>query len=308
MGAARAVDPLSTLLLFGAGLIYGLTFTCNKIAVSAGIPPVAYVFWQCLGAGLVLLAVSLAAVTRPGLSGRDIRRYFVISVPALALPFTVLSFVAPKLPAGVLAMGQVLVPMLTYLFAIAARLDRPHFLKVGGILVGLAGVLLILVPGASLPAPDMVWWLLLGFSAPLLYAFSSIAAVLFRPPETPSAPMAAALLLASALFLLPLMAATGSWWFFAGAMDDGDWALLGVTAINALYWVLFFEIIRRAGPVFFSTFNYIVTLSGVLWGVVIFGDRPSAWIWGALVLMLAGLFLVIAGPRLDRRTGYSKNE
>ena len=129
------------------------------------------------------------------------------------------------------------------------------------------------------------------------YAFSSVAAALFRPPEVKSVSMAAALFLAAAIFLLPVMAGTGSWWFFEGEMDRGDWALIGVTAVNAVYWILFFEIIRLAGPVFFSTFNYIVTLAGVGWGILIFHDSHSLWIWAALVLMFAGLFLVNSGAR-----------
>jgi drug/metabolite transporter (DMT)-like permease len=55
---------------------------------------------------------------------------------------------------------------------------------------------------------------------------------------------------------------------------------------------LMFEIIKRAGPVFFSTSNYIATLAGVGLGILLFGDRPSLWIWAALVLMFLGLFCV----------------
>ena len=53
-----------------------------------------------------------------------------------------------------------------------------------------------------------------------------------------------------------------------------------------------FEIIRRAGPVFFSTSNYIATLLGVALGVLFFGDAYSWWIWAAIVLMFIGLFCV----------------
>ena len=41
---------------------------------------------------------------------------------------------------------------------------------------------------------------------------------------------------------------------------------------------------------------YVVTLSGVLWGIVIFGEQHSPWIWGALAVMLIGLALVTPRP------------
>lgn len=53
-----------------------------------------------------------------------------------------------------------------------------------------------------------------------------------------------------------------------------------------------FEIIKRAGPVFFSTSNYIATVFGVVLGMLFFGDSHSLWIWAAMILMFIGLFCV----------------
>ena len=84
----------------------------------------------------------------------------------------------------------------------------------------------------------------------------------------------------------------------ASGLDTGAAALLGQGALYAVLWFLFFEIIRLAGPVFFSANNYLVPLAGVAWGMAIFGDRLSVWVWGALALMMAGVLLLTArGPR-----------
>ena len=48
------VPLLPTALLFACGITWGLSFSLNKIAITSGIPVVAYVFWQSLGAGLIL--------------------------------------------------------------------------------------------------------------------------------------------------------------------------------------------------------------------------------------------------------------
>ena len=76
-------------------------------------------------------------------------------------------------------------------------------------------------------------------------------------------------------------------------MEGGDWALIGVVLINAMFFLLLFETTRIAGPVFFSVQNYIATLSGIGWGMLIHGEAHSRWIW--LVLLFAGLALVIFG-------------
>ena len=89
-----------------------------------------------------------------------------------------------------------------------------------------------------------------------------------------------------------VMAATGQWWWFEGPMTDGDWALAAAAGVTALVFYLMIETIRLAGPVFFTTVNFMIPLTGIGWGVLFFGESHSYWIWLALVLMLAGLLLV----------------
>ena len=63
--------------------------------------------------------------------------------------------------------------------------------------------------------------------------------------------MGAGVLLGSALVLLPVMLIAGQAWFPNGWTKAAIATLLAI-AINAAFLVLFFEIIRRAGPVFFA--------------------------------------------------------
>ena len=69
---------VSFALLIVCGGTFGLIFSANKIAVTGGIPFFAYVFWQTLGAGLVLLLFSGVLRRRPRLGWPYIRAYFVI--------------------------------------------------------------------------------------------------------------------------------------------------------------------------------------------------------------------------------------
>ena len=107
----------------------------------------------------------------------------------------------------------------------------------------------------------------------------------------------------SAIYSAIAMAVSGEFWAFPAPFSDADWATIAAMANNALTYVLVFEIIRRAGPVVFSTSNYIATLDGLGFGMWFFGDRPSVWIWAALALMCAGLYLVnFALPKFAGRS------
>ena len=47
-----------------------------------------------------------------------------------------------------------------------------------------------------------------------------------------------------------------------------------------------------SGPVFASQCAYVVTLAGVLWGILIYGEAHSTWVWASLVVMIIALSLV----------------
>ena len=115
---------------------------------------------------------------------------------------------------------------------------------------------------------------------------------MLRPPEGDSVQLASGLMFTGSFSMLVLMAVTGEWWAFEGSFGDGHWATLVAMANNALSFYLIFELIKRAGPVFFSMVNYVATLTGLGLGIWVFSDAHSIWIWAALVLIGASLVLV----------------
>ena len=55
---------------------------------------------------------------------------------------------------------------------------------------------------------------------------------------------------------------------------------------------IYFELIRTRGPIFTSHANYVMVVSGVLWGMLIFAERPSSLMWLSAALLIASLYLV----------------
>ena len=60
----------------------------------------------------------------------------------------------------------------------------------------------------------------------------------------------------------------------------------------ALVWCFGMELARVADAVYLSLFDYLATLAGVGWGILIFTERHSPWVWGALGLLLISIWLV----------------
>ena len=303
-GSSARPSPLLIGMLFVLGVSFALAVSLNRFAADGGVPLLPYVFWQSLGGGAALMLIAAALRQLPPFDFRHVRMFLSAGALNLAFPYMLLAYLAPKVPASLLSLGLALVPIMVYVLALSLRQDRFHVLRFGGILLGFAGILVVLLPQASLPAPGMAGWVALGLVPSLSYAVNAVLVARWRPQETGSLPLAGGLMLASAGYVLIVMAATGEdWWAFGGAFGIGHGATIGAMANNCVSFYLVFEVIRRAGPVIFSTVNYIATLSGMGFGIWFFGDAPSAYIWGAVVLMFAGLFLVTTTGRKEGPAG-----
>jgi drug/metabolite transporter (DMT)-like permease len=290
---ARSSWPLILLLIGGAA--YGTIFSANKIAIEGGFPFVAFTFYQALVAGLVLLVMGLIQGDRPGTSGAHLRQYGVTALFGFIVPFVVFSFVADKLPPSIITLLLALTPALTYLFAFLLRLERFRWLSVFGVLLGFAGILLIVLPRGSLPSPDMAGWVLLALLGPLGFAMNNVAVALLRPAASTSATLSAGVLIVSAVVLLIIMLAVEGFVWIGDLSTNAILGLLWASAVNGLTFLVLFEIIRLAGPVFFAQFNYVSVAAGILWALILFADVPSLWVWLALAVLAVGLVLANAG-------------
>jgi drug/metabolite transporter (DMT)-like permease len=273
---------------------YGGIFALNRIAADAGLSPIAYAFWQSAIPAAVLWVVSWLTGAPPGWRAVHWLAYMLIGGGGIGIPTTLLTYVAPHLPVGLVTVVLALSPPLTYLFGLLVRLERFHWLSVVGIVCGFSGVLLIAAPTAALPSPGMAAWFLLSLVAPLLFASANIVAAVMLPKQSNSFGMAAGILLGSALVLGVVMAFSGQSFAFPPLLGAGALAIFGSGLINGSFIVMFLEIIRIAGPVFFSQFNYLAVAAGIGWGYAIFGERLGIYIWMALTLMLVGVLLVTA--------------
>jgi drug/metabolite transporter (DMT)-like permease len=292
-----ALGWLPVVLLLLLGTLWGASFSTSKIAISGGVKPLGYAVWQCLGPAAVLLIVGAFRGLRPPLGPRHLRYYFVAGQLGLTIPNVTFYFVIGHIPAGLMAVVVTFSPVITYSLALLLRMEAFRLQRGLGLALGLCGALLLVVPASSLPSPEMVPWVILAFLTPTFYSFSSVYSARARPAEGHSLGLAAGMMVAGALVQLPIALSRGEFYWPQLPLGPADYALMAQIAISSLAYVLFFEVLRMAGPVFFSQVGYIVTLTGLLWGAFFFDERHSNWIYGATLTIAAGVALVNWGGR-----------
>ena len=292
----RALLVPTFLLLLG-GVAYGGIFSANKFAASVSFPVFAYTFWIALFAGSALLVVGAVTGNLPKISRAHLWQYARLAILALILPVVTTAFAARDLPAGVITLVLTLVPGLTFLMSFAARFERFQLFSLVGLLLGAAGVLLIILPEQSLPETGSWIWMIVALVGAFAAAGSNVVAAVFRPPQSSSIALACGILIVGALGMLPVMLLTDGPYVFIEAGWTGMGAMAWVALIHCITFYCFQEVTKRAGAVFFAQFNYLVVAAGLFWALILFDEKLSIWIWGALACMIAGLWLVNLGQR-----------
>jgi drug/metabolite transporter (DMT)-like permease len=279
-------------ILLASGIIYGSSFSFMKIAIVGGANPLGMVFWFAILATCVLTA-ELAIVGK--LNKLDFKLLsFCIPWGILSVIFPNLFFfyAAKEIQASIIAMGIALVPILTLTGAILLKRERLTLRRSMGIGLGAAGVMMILLPKTSLPKVDDTFFALVAFAGAACYAAEHLYIEARAPSDVGIDQLLFLMFSSVSVLLLPVVLATGTFFVPHWPLGMTEWAIVAVASVTLMDYFFITLLILWAGPVFTSQAAYIVTLAGVVWGIVILHDSHSLWIWGAICTLMLGLTFV----------------
>ncbi len=271
-------------------MIWGLTPAIAKGLVQQGVSPLGLAALVAALSGGLLTVLSAVQGRLVPFDRAHLRHYAGAGLTGFALANLVAYAALRHVPAGFFALLLPLAPILTVAAAAALGMERATARRVAGTALGLAGTALAMAPGAALPEMRLLPWALLLLATPASYAASNILAVRLAPRGTPPLTLAAGTLLVAAAALGAAALALG------GMRLPGGWGTAGVIAVQAgltaLAYLLYFRLLRSAGGVVTSQVGYVATLSGLVWGFLLFAEVPGWLTLPAAALVFAGLALV----------------
>lgn len=292
-GDAAALFAL--LLLLGAG--WGITQPLTKIAVSTGHGHFGLIFWQLVIGAVLMAVIAVATGRRLPLRRGALRVYGVIALVGTVLPNTASYQAAVHLPSGVLSILLSLIPMMAFPIALGLGLERFSARRLAGLALGLIGVALLVLPEASLPDAAMVAWVPIAILASLCYAFEGNYVARWGTAGLDPVQVLLGASITGALMVLPLMLASGHWISPFAPYGAAEWALIASSTVHVLVYTAFVWLIGRAGSVFAVQVSYLVTGFGVIWAMLLLGERYAPMIWAAMGLMMVGMALVQPRPK-----------
>ena len=290
MSSGSNLRPLLLLLFLGGS--WGLYFSLLKIAVLSGISYVGILSLTTMGVCIGMCAIALLRRRLPLFDRRHLWFYLVCAVSGYMLPMIAELLVIAHMPAGVLTLIVSMAPLATLLLAWLVKTDYISPARVGGMLLGAFAIFAILLPDAHLGDEAVAWrWLLLAMVVPLSYAVHHNFTARYWPEGSDSYQVACGESIFAAAMLAGFALFHWNWQDVQG-WTDGHSAMLVMATIALVDIWIYFELIRIKGPIYASHANYFMVVSAVAWGMLIFAERPSPWMWASAALLIASLYLV----------------
>lgn len=283
------------LALLALGASWGLTPAMAKLAMAQGMMPLGVATIAAVISALVLLAVCARRRDMPRWTRPHLVHYisggFIGLACANLFAFTGLS----RAPAGLFALLVPLSGLLSTLFFALAGIERATPRILLGAALCVAGVALAMAPGAALPDPALLPWAALMVLTPVCYALSNLLSVKLAVPGSTPLAQAAGTLVGAAGSVLVMALLLGH----LGPPPSLGIALLLLAqgVITAAAYLLYFRLLVSAGGMVTSQVSYLITLAGLFYGFLLFGEVPGWLTVPAAALIFSGLALVTLAKR-----------
>ena len=267
--------------------LWGGAFVFLRVAAPV-LGPIWTAEFRVLLGGLALLAWFRLTGVDAGLR-RHARFYLLIGTVNIAVPFALYSYAAMHAPASLLSIVNSTAPIFGMAWSAAFGDERVSLRKAAGLVLGIAGVALIVQLPAGELAPGLGWALAAALAACCAYGTVGVLMKRFSSGASPRG-MAAGNQLAAALVLLPLLPV------LPPLATPTPLVIANVVALAVLAsgvaFLLYFRLIADVGATRALTVTYLIPLFGVLWGWIFLGETlPAAALAGG-ALILAGTALV----------------
>ncbi len=181
--------------------------------------------------------------------------------------------------------------------------------RLGAVLVGFVGVLIMLRPGADAtgPVPDRTILLL-----PILAAFAyACMQILTRRLAATATASAMAIYIQATFIVVSLLfwAVTGDGRFLAGVENESmifllrAWVwpaqehlaiFLALGVLSAVIGYSLSQAYRQANAATIAPFEYVALPMSIFWGWAVFGDLPDLWVFSGIALIAAAGLYVFA--------------
>lgn len=288
------MTPAQWTLLLLLSVLWGGSFFFVGIAVKE-LPVFTIVLVRVALAALLLVPVVLAAGHRLPATFSGWWPFAIMSLLNNVAPFTAITLGQKEIASGLASVLNATTPLFALIATHVLTTDRMRAGQLAGVLIGVAGVALLMGPAALGHERTSLTGMLLVLLGTASYGLASVWGRRLR--ETPPLVSACCQLTCSSVVLGVMAAAVDRPWSLPLPSATTTAALLGLALLStAIAYVIFFRILAVAGPFAVMLVTLLIPISGIALGVLMLGEPFVArYIWGAIII---GAGLIVIDGRL----------
>jgi drug/metabolite transporter (DMT)-like permease len=280
----------SLLRLIALSAIWGASFLFMRIGAPL-LGPVVLIALRVSLAALFLRLMRIGRTSPSGMRGHA-RHLLILGLINSGLPFLLFATAARTLSASLMAILNATAPIWGAVVGALWSRTLPRPTVFVGLVLGIAGVAILVRFDPSSVGADAHVAVLLGLTASLCYGIATTYA--HSAPRIDAFANAEGSMWAATLWIGPAVP------FFAHSTPISATLVVSVLALGILCsgiaYLLYFRLIADIGPAPALTVTFLVPIFGILWGHLFLGEAVG---WDTLL----GAVIVIAGTALV--TGFS---
>jgi len=293
MNKSSGMGPIEWALLLVLSVLWGGSFLFIKLGLRE-LPPLTFVFGRVFLAALALALYLRVRGIRIPRDAPTWRAFFGMGLLNNLIPFTLLFWGETRIGGGLASILNATTPIFSIILAHLLTADEkitPR--KFGGILLGFAGVFVLIGGGLIHHAGGPLMAMVACLGAALSYGLAGVFGRRFRRMGVAPALGAFGQTVTSSCMMLPIALAFEHPWVLPMPGPLTWAALLGLALLcTALGYILFFRILAAGGAVNSSLVTLLVPVSGVLLNSLFLGERLGPSQFAGMVAILCGLLVM----------------
>ena len=290
----------AVLALAAVCLIWGTTYLALRIGVT-DFPPFIFSAMRQIFAGAILLGVMLTVGKATLPSAKIITNQAIAGFLMFTMGNGLVGWAEVHVSSGLAAIISSMVPIWIILLNMQVSDDeKPNFPIIAGLVIGLSGIVMIFGQHLNeFSNPAYLWGLVAMFIANISWAIGSVW--IKRKNQDSNLFVNAALqMLFGGLFMLPLSAVADDYAQF-NVTPNILYALIYLIVMGSIVaYICFTYAIRHLPMTIVSMYAYINPLVAVLLGWIVLDEKFSLTIFIAMVITVAGVYLVNRGYQLRK--------
>ena len=260
-------------MLLTLSVLWGGSFFFVEVVVTE-LPPLTIVSLRVALAAIALWIFAVAMGFRPPTTPRVWMAFLIMGLLNNAIPFTLIVWGQIYIASGLAAILNATTPLFTVIVAgIFLADEKTTPMKLIGVTVGFAGVVLMIGPSALGGLGTDVFAQLAILGAAVSYAFAGVFGRRFKSMKIEPVITAAGQVTASSVLLVPIAIFLDQPWELDIPSFNAIAAISNLAILStAVAYILYFRILATAGATNLLLVTFLIPVSAILLGTLVLGE------------------------------------